>query len=353
MKKYFLIFGITIFLYGCNEKTEIQESLPVIVEDEMQKESLMTIKAVEKAEKSVVGISNIQMQQSGFSIGKIEAGSGSGIIYKKENEKTYIVTNEHVVQGADIIELTLWDGTREKAKIIGTDPFTDLAVLMTESKKIPDPIKIGNSKDLKKGQTVLAIGNPLGLNFAGSVSKGIISGLERIIPVDTDKNGTIDWETEVLQTDAAINPGNSGGALINLAGELVGINSMKISKEQVEGIGFSIPIDSANIILEKLEDDGEVERPDLKINVLNLSDIPGEYKEMYFGLEKNDMEGIIVGEVNGENEFQELDVIKVVNGEKTNNIAEFRREIYKYEKGKTIEIEVWREGEIITINVKM
>jgi serine protease Do len=358
MRKIIFMISFTLLLFGCEESpTELQNEVAKIVEEknqeENQKESVTAIKAVEIAEKSVVGISNVQMQQSGFSIGEIEAGSGSGVIYKKEGGKTYIATNNHVVEGADVIELTLWDGTRIEGKIIGADPFTDLAVLVTDSNNIPNPIELGRSKDLRKGQTVLAIGNPLGLNFAGSVSKGIISGTERIIPVDVDKNGTIDWETEVLQTDAAINPGNSGGALINLDGELVGINSMKIAKEQIEGLGFSIPIDSAVTILQQLEENGRIERPNLKISMLNLSDIPGEYKAMYFGLDKNDMEGVIVGKIIEENGFKELDVIKKVNGEKTSNIAELRKELYQYKKGKVIEMEVWRDGETRKIDIKL
>ena len=215
--------------------------------------------AVEKAGDAVVGITNIQTtsfwSQEGDSQ---EAGTGSGVIYKKENGKAFIVTNNHVIEGASQLEVTLADGTKIPATLKGSDPWTDLAVLEVDGNSIKTIAEFGNSDTLKSGEPVIAIGNPLGLGFSGSVTSGIISGVERTIPVDLNGDGIEDWQVEVLQTDAAINPGNSGGALINIAGQVIGINSMKIAQEAVEGIGLSIPINTAIPIIKSLEQFGEM-----------------------------------------------------------------------------------------------
>src|SRR5699024_12455473 len=144
----------------------------------------------------------------------------------------YIVTMHHVVQQADVDEIVLSDETNLEAEILGADLFTDLAVLRVEADKVPDPIELGSSESLKVGEPVIAIGNPLGHMFAGSVTQGIISGKQRTIPQDFNNDGRPDWQSEVIQTDAAINPGNSGGALINIEGNLIGINSMKINQAE-------------------------------------------------------------------------------------------------------------------------
>ena len=142
-----------------------------------------------------------------------EAGSGSGVIYKKEGGRAYIVTNNHVVEGAKQLEVTFSDGSKEEAKLVGTDIWTDLAVISISSKKVKTVATFGDSDKLKQGESVIAIGNPLGMDFYGSVTTGVISGTDRTVPVDLNGDGTEDWQAEVLQTDAAINPGNSGGAL--------------------------------------------------------------------------------------------------------------------------------------------
>ncbi|WP_236624462.1 S1C family serine protease [Exiguobacterium antarcticum] len=143
-------------------------------------------------------------------------------------------------------------GQRLKQKVLGEDPTYDLAVLSIDASKVTQVVKLGDSDTLRAGETVLAIGNPLGI-FANSVTRGVISAQERTVPVDTNKDGQQDFNTEVIQTDAAINPGNSGGALINTSGQLIGINSMKIAEASVEGVGFAIPINEALPIMRDLE----------------------------------------------------------------------------------------------------
>uniref|UniRef100_UPI0030C839CB S1C family serine protease n=1 Tax=Enterococcus faecium TaxID=1352 RepID=UPI0030C839CB len=155
----------------------------------------------------------------------------------------------------------------------------DLAVLEIDAGHIKKIAEFGNSEALKMGEPVLAIGNPLGATFSGSVTQGIISGINRTIPVDINLDGMIDWQAEVLQTDAAINPGNSGGALVNIAGQVIGINSMKIAESAVEGIGLSIPINYAKPIINDLEKFGEVKRPYMGVDLKSVNEIPGYYQE--------------------------------------------------------------------------
>src|SRR5699024_518362 len=233
---------------------------------------------VDQSTNSVVGVTNLQTVDDFWSSTEStqETGTGSGVIYKKEKGKAYIVSNHHVVENAEALEITFDDGTKTEGNLIGSDMWTDLAVIEIDDKDVKSVAKFGDSDLLKRGESVIAIGNPLGLGFSGSVTVGIVSGKDRSIPIDFDNDGRVDWYADVLQTDAAINPGNSGGALLNLAGELIGINSMKISQETVEGIGLAIPINLAAPIIDKLEKHGEVIRPSMGVTLIDLASIPSQ-----------------------------------------------------------------------------
>src|SRR5699024_1558276 len=222
---------------------------------------------VEEVSPAVVGVTNIQQRQDFWHQQEegSEAGTGSGVIYKKDDDYAYIVTNHHVINQADIIEIVFSDDDYVEAELLGSDLFTDLAVLRVDANAVDKVIEMGSSDILKVGEPVIAIGNPLGHMFAGSVTQGIISGKQRTIPQDFNQDGRPDWQAEVLQTDAAISPGNSGGALINIEGQLIGINSMKINQAVAQGIGFAIPIDTAKPIIQELEEKGEVTRPFLGV----------------------------------------------------------------------------------------
>src|SRR5699024_5399280 len=221
---------------------------------------------VDRVSSTVVGVTNIQTRTDFWQEGEnSEAGTGSGVIYKKDGDYAYVITNHHVVEGADMVEVVLQDDTNLEAELLGSDLFTDLAVLRINEDKIDSTIEMGSSENLKVGEPVIAIGNPLGHMFAGSVTQGIISGKQRTIPQDFNQDGRPDWQAEVIQTDAAINPGNSGGALINIEGQLIGINSMKISQNIAQGIGFAIPVDAAIPVIEELEETGSVTRPYLGV----------------------------------------------------------------------------------------
>jgi serine protease Do len=302
---------------------------------------------------AVVGITNIQTATDFWSQSErtMEAGTGSGVIYKKAGDRAYVVTNHHVVEGAQQLEVTLADGTKEPAKLIGSDVWTDLAVVEISSAKVGTVAEFGDSDALKVGEPVIAIGNPLGLSFAGSVTAGVVSGLERTVPVDIDGNGTEDWQSEVLQTDAAINPGNSGGALINVAGQLVGINSMKIAESAVEGIGFAIPINTAIPVIESLEQTGEVKRPQMGITLMDLTSVPQFHQKETLKLPDDVTTGVIVDQVYPNTPaakagLERYDVIVEMDGEKINNVLELRKHLYSEKKiGDEMKVVVYRQGE--------
>lgn len=318
-------------------------------------------KAVEKVSKAVVGITNIQ-EVSDFwtrQSRETEAGSGSGVIYKVVGNKAYIVTNYHVVENAKQLEVTLADGTKENAELIGSDIWTDLAVVSIPSKNVEIVAEFGDSDVLKQGETVIAIGNPLGLDFYGSVTTGVISGKERSVPVDLNGDGYVDWETEVLQTDAAINPGNSGGALVNITGELVGINSMKIAESTVEGLGFSIPINTVIPIIEELEQHGEVKRPTMGIGLLDLTDVPAFYQKQTLKLPEEVTTGVVVTEVVPGSPadragVEQYDVIVEMDGQKIENSIDLRQHLYnETEIGDTLKMKVYRAGKMMELQLKL
>ncbi|MEC0788293.1 S1C family serine protease [Bacillus haynesii] len=311
---------------------------------------------VSKVSDSVVGVINIQ--KTGVWDGDSEAGTGSGVIYKKDGNTSHIVTNHHVIEGASQIEISLNDGTRIPAKLIGSDKLMDLAVLQVNSNKIKDAAEFGNSDKVKTGEPVIAIGNPLGLQFSGSVTQGIISGTERAVPVDSNGDGQPDWNAEVLQTDAAINPGNSGGGLFNIDGKVIGINSMKIAESAVEGIGLSIPANLAIPVIEDLETYGEVRRPYLGIEMKSLGDIASYHWQETLKLPKNVTSGVVVMGVQpvspaGRAGLKELDVIVEFNGDRVYDIVDLRKKLYTKNVGDKVKIKYLRGGKEKTTEVKL
>jgi len=347
--------GTTTSSTGKNETTINQVATEVTTD---------VTKAVDKASGAVVGITNIQeVARGGFwspqASSEQPAGSGSGVIYKVQGDKAFIVTNNHVIEGAKQLEVTMPDGTKEVAQLVGRDIWTDLAVISISSKDVKTVATFGNSDVLKQGETVIAIGNPLGLEFYGSVTTGVVSGKDRSVPVDINSDGTKDWQQEVLQTDAAINPGNSGGALVNLAGELVGINSMKIAESSVEGLGFSIPINSAIPIIEELEKNGEMKRPTMGIQLVDLTDVPSFYQQQTLQLPKDLTTGVVVTDVvanspSAKAGIQQYDVIVEMDGKKIETAIDLRKHLYNDKKiGDKLTMKVYRQGKIVELSLTL
>lgn len=327
--------------------------------------------AVEKVEDSVVSVVNMQSQttedfgdafktkESIQEEGNLEtAGEGSGVIYKKDNDTAYVVTNNHVIDGSDAIEVILKDGTKVEAKLIGTDIWTDLAVLSIPAENVTTVATFGDSEVLRVGEPAIAIGSPLGTNFASSVTQGIISAKNRSVETDITGDGVVDWEVTAIQTDAAINPGNSGGALINIAGQVIGINSMKISSDTVEGMGFAIPSNDVVSIINQLEADGEVVRPVLGVSLLDLTEISEQQQESILNLPEEISSGIVVAEVEPNSAaeiggLEQYDVIVKFNGVEVTDSISLRKEIYASELGKEIEVEYYHDGELQKTTVTM
>ncbi|WP_226038182.1 S1C family serine protease [Aquibacillus saliphilus] len=298
---------------------------------------------------AVVGVSN--KKQTDLWSESQSAGTGSGVIYKKQDGSAYVVTNNHVVEGANEVEVILSTGENVSAQVLGADQLTDLAVLKIDGSKVTQVATLGTSGNLAVGDTAIAIGNPLGTEFAGSVTKGIISGLERSVDMDLNQDGQPDWTTEVIQTDAAINPGNSGGALINSSGEVIGINSMKVAQQAVEGIGFAIPIDEAKPIIDQLETDGQISRPFMGISAVSLDTVPSRNIVETLKLGDDVTEGIVIAQVQsdspaGQAGLQQYDVITKVNDKTIASMLDLKEYLYsETEIGDEITITYYREGQ--------
>ncbi|MEC1541942.1 serine protease HtrA [Bacillus subtilis] len=320
---------------------------------------------VEDLSPAIVGITNLQAQSNSSLFGSsssdssedTESGSGSGVIFKKENGKAYIITNNHVVEGASSLKVSLYDGTEVTAKLVGSDSLTDLAVLQISDDHVTKVANFGDSSDLRTGETVIAIGDPLGKDLSRTVTQGIVSGVDRTVSMSTSAGET---SINVIQTDAAINPGNSGGPLLNTDGKIVGINSMKISEDDVEGIGFAIPSNDVKPIAEELLSKGQIERPYIGVSMLDLEQVPQNYQEGTLGLFGSQLnKGVYIREVASGSPAEKAglkaeDIIIGLKGKEINTGSELRNILYKDAKiGDTVEVKILRNGKEMTKKIKL
>jgi len=315
--------------------------------------------AIDQVSGAVVGIVRIS-EDEGF-LGGMAQSTGSGIVYAVEGGNTYIVTNEHVITGSHQIEVMFNDESRQRftPTIVGVDVYTDLAVLRIDDFEASVVATFGVTEELRIGQTVIAIGNPLGLEFAGSATVGVVSGHDRhvSIPITTSTGEVQDWTMTVLQTDAAINPGNSGGALINLSGEVVGINSMKAAESAAFGMSFSIPTHVALPVVYDLQHHGEVKRITLGISIFDLSTVP-EVTRQQLDLPSELRQGVFINEISEGSLGEEMgllpgDVITHVGTTSVNDVVTFRRRLFTYRAGDVLQISVIRDGEGIGLTLEI
>lgn len=378
IKKFLTVSLASIVLVGCGIQTddtgvetdpeEEQVSEPVEVSNVTVNVTSGITEAVEKVNNGVVSIINLrkndyqswasfygaQTEQDEY----LQAGTGSGAVYKVDGDRAYVFTNNHVVEGSDAVDVLLQDGTRVPAEVEGADVWTDLAVLSIDAEYVDTVLEFGDSDNLKVGEPAIAIGSPLGTEFASSVTSGIISGVGRSVPVDTNSDGQSDWEMTAIQTDAAINPGNSGGPLVNIAGQVVGINSMKISSATIEGMGFAIPSNDAVNIINQLEQNGEVIRPYLGISMIDLSLISRAQRTEDLNLPEDVKTGILVSRVENNSPAAEAgiqpgDVIVSFDGEEVDNTVQLRQVLYSSEVDTTVNVELYRNGEPRVINLPL
>ncbi|MDJ1088008.1 trypsin-like peptidase domain-containing protein [Macrococcus caseolyticus] len=328
---------------------ETETISPVTVDNTTTSKSTSNLsQMLEQVSPAIVGVINMQQAPSSIydilsgnrSTNITPAGTGSGVIYQVDGNNTYIVTNNHVVEGAKELKVKLSNGKTIDAELMGTDALTDIAVLKVQGQLNIKPVAFADSSKIRIGEPVYAIGNPLGLELAGTVTEGIVSSKERTMKVETSAGNA---SVKVIQTDAAINPGNSGGALINTSGQLIGINSMKISANQVEGIGFAIPSNDTKTIIEQLVKNGKVERPYMGLGLVGISDVPADYlKELKITQTK----GVVVAQTDSvsRTKFNKGDVITAINGHKVESDSDVRNYIYTHHKaGDNVKFTVYRE----------
>lgn len=291
------------------------------------------VRAAQAVGPAVVGITNKAYANKGRRNVLVEQGVGSGVIFDSNG---YIATNNHVVAGAQAITVSLADGRVLTGRVLGADPVTDLAVVKVDATGLPAAV-LGDSDSLVVGEPAIAIGNPLGLEFQGSVTAGVISALNRSIEIGERK-------FKLIQTDAAINPGNSGGALVNADGVVIGINSAKIAVAGVEGIGFSIPTNIAKPILQALIDNGHVVRPYLGVGALDRKSAAA------YGYDLELDKGVYIAQLveNGPAAKAGLaqgDIILSVGGTPTNSVADLRAAIDAQAVSSNVEVVFIRNGE--------
>lgn len=362
-----LVLGIVPYLPGEQHKTEAVSDTKQVQSSNFTSTPLKNTSSVadmvEDLEPAIVGVSNYQASQSsqfgfdGGSSSETESGTGSGVIFKKDGGKAYIITNNHVVEGANKLSVTLYNGKTETAKLVGKDAISDLAVLEISSSNVKKTASFGDSSQLRIADKVIAIGNPLGQQFSGTVTQGVISGLNRTVDADTSQ-GTV--EMNVIQTDAAINPGNSGGPLINSSGQVIGINSMKVSENGVESLGFAIPSNDVEPIVDQLLAKGKVERPFLGVQMIDMSQVPETYQENTLGLFGDQLsKGVYVKEVQSGSPaakagIKSNDVIVKLNGKDIESSADIRQILYNQLKiGDKTTVQVLRGGSKKTLNISL
>lgn len=296
---------------------------------------------------------NNENGQEGKDGEEVQKGVGSGVIYKVTDDAAYIVTNNHVIEGSSSLKIALENGDKVDGEVVGSDSLSDMAVVKIEGDYDITPLEFGDSDALKNGDDVVAIGNPLGLDLSSTITSGIVSGTNRTIPVETSEGK---WDLDVIQTDAAINPGNSGGALINMDGELVGINSLKIAENGVEGLGFAIPSNEVQDLIDELMENGKIERPQLGVGLQNVEEIPPYYLQQ---IPDDIEEGAVVLKVDEHSAAEKAgvkpeDVIAEIDGHEVKNVQEVRSYLYKEaEVGDTVTLKVYRDGDTKDIDVKL
>lgn len=316
------------------------------------------VTVADKVGPAVVSIVNEQKRVAVETDDEKDTNLGSGVIIKRDDGKAFILTNEHVVQGADKLEVVLSNGQRKNAELIGKDRVMDIAVLLIDDAGVSTVAEIGDSRRLRLGETVVAIGNPLGLG--GSLTAGIVSYTNRLIPVSLNQDGVYDWEQRVIQTDAAINEGNSGGALVNLQGQVIGINTMKIATTGVEGLGFAIPTNEVMTVVDEIMKNGKVIRPYLGVYTVDLTNPYAPITEEQrndLKLPKDVKNGVIVLEATGPAKKAGLklnDVIVRFDNETIGQTRDLRKYLYEKKKvGDTMEVHFYREGKLMMTTVQL
>ena len=289
------------------------------------------------------------------------SSEGSGVIYKKEGDYAYLVTNTHVIAGAQQIDIQLSSGEKVEGELVGSDTYSDIAVIKIDASKVTTVAEFADSDTIKVGETAIAIGSPLGAVYANSVTQGIVSSLSRTVTTQSEDGQII--STNAIQTDTAINPGNSGGPLINIQGQVIGITSSKItfvdasSNVSVEGMGFAIPSNDAIAIINQLEESGKVIRPALGVQMIDLAQLSSSQLQTA-GLEDSDLtSGVLIistqAGLPADGKLERYDVITAIDGETIETTSDLQSALYKHSIGDSIEVTYYRDGQEKTVTIEL
>lgn len=326
-----------------------------------------TTQAVDKVKNAVVSVITYSANSQNSLFGSAEtdtdtnteqvSSEGSGVIYKKEGNFAYLVTNTHVINGAKKVDIRLADGTKVPGEIVGSDTYSDIAVVKIAADNVTTVAEFGDSNQLSVGETAIAIGSPLGSEYANTVTQGIVSSLNRHVSLKSEDGQAI--STNAIQTDTAINPGNSGGPLINIQGQVIGITSSKIASNggtSVEGLGFAIPTNDVKNIIKQLEKDGKVTRPALGIHMVNLTNLStADIKKLK--LPDKVTSGVAVRSVQknmpANGHLQQYDVITKVDDTKISSTTELQNVLYSHSIGDEITVTYYRNGKEETTKIKL
>ena len=326
-----------------------------------------TTQAVDKVKDAVVSVITYSSNSQNSLLGPDETDTdtnaeqvyseGSGVIYKKEGDTAYLVTNTHVINGAKKVDIRLADGTKVPGEIVGSDTYSDIAVVKIAADKVTTVAEFGDSNQLTVGETAIAIGSPLGSEYANTVTQGIVSSLNRNVSLKSEDGQAI--STNAIQTDTAINPGNSGGPLINIQGQVIGITSSKIASNggtSVEGLGFAIPANDVINIIKQLEKDGKVTRPALGIHMVNLSNLSTTDLQK-LKLPGNVTSGVAVRSVQknmpANGHLQQYDVITKIDDKAISSTTELQSALYSHSIGDSMTVTYYRDGKEETTTIKL
>ena len=318
----------------------------------------VTSTTLEEVSDLKTGISNVYESTVYIEVtGSRTSASGSGFIYKKDDENAYILTNYHVIKGGSKFVVTFTDGDTEEATLVTGDEYYDVAILKISNKNVTVVASLGDSSKLELGDTVFTVGSPFGKSYMGTITRGIISGVNRMITISgTGTNNSS--LMEVIQTDASINSGNSGGAICNIKGQVVGITSSKLAGSGVEGMGFAIPINSILSIIDVVESGNKIERPYLGVE---LKEITNTFiLQYYYGIKiSDDVDfGAVISYVEDDTPAAKAglkmgDVIIEVDGTKVENVSYFEYLLYKHSVGDTMKIKYYRDNKLEETTVKL
>ena len=350
-----------------NQKQENGEQNSAAITQTAVNNKNSTTQAVDKVKDAVVSIITYSGNSQSSFVGSDDTDTdsnteqinseGSGVIYKKDGDDAYLVTNTHVISGAKKVDVRLADGTKVPGEIVGSDTYSDIAVVKISSEKVSTVAEFGDSSQLAVGEIAIAIGSPLGSEYANTVTQGIVSSLNRHVSLKSEDGQAI--STNAIQTDTAINPGNSGGPLINIQGQVIGITSSKIASNggtSVEGLGFAIPANDVKNIIKQLEKDGKVTRPALGIHMVNLTNLSTADLQK-LKLPDNVTSGVVVRSVQtnmpANGHLQRFDVITKVDDKAISSTTELQSALYSHSIGDSMTVTYYRNGKEETTKIKL